>query len=110
MPRVADVAGLGPILGNPAAMGGLEPAAELDGLGFAEVADQVRVDAEHHRGFPFAGVTHLLLLDAFVLLVRLAAEGPISGGEETEVAPFPVLLPQLKDGLLGGDDVAPVPI
>src|SRR5262245_52391702 len=51
MPRKADVARFGAILGDPAAAGGLEGIAPIDILELLDVAGhQARIDPQHHRG------------------------------------------------------------
>src|SRR5688572_17505275 len=70
----------------------------------------MRVEAEHHGGFPFAGVAHLALLERGLGFPRFAAEGPIRGEKQEEVVALAMALAQFESSLAAGDVVAAVAV
>ena len=104
------MAGRAAVLGDPAAGSGVEGVARFDRLGTSIVSDEVRGDAEDHRGLPFAGVTHLALMERGVRFPRAGAEAPVGAEQEEQVGSGPMALPEFEDGLASGDVVSAVAV
>lgn len=108
--RPSDVARGAAVRGGPAAGGGEEGVAGFDRDGVAEIADEVRCEAQDHRGFPFAGVAHLPLVQRGLGFPRLGSEAPVRGEEQEEVLAVTVALPEFEHGLASGHVVSAVAV
>ena len=97
--RLADMPGNGPLFRDPAARGRGEGLAELHWRRVFEISDQVRREAQHHRCFPFASVSHFALDEALARFLRPGAQAPIGGEEKEHVFALAMALPQFEHRL-----------
>src|SRR5678809_341946 len=89
-----DVAGSGAFASDPAASGRGKWVARLDRFGTAIIADEFWGEAKHHRGLPFARVSHLGLVQGWVGVARFRAEAPIGRDQKKEVVAVAIALAQ----------------
>jgi hypothetical protein len=71
--------------------------------------DELRAEAQHHRGLPLAGVPHGTLRQAGDRLPGVSAV-PVGQSGQEEVVAVAVLLAKLEGRLLRGDGVTPVAV
>ena len=108
--RPSDVSGGAAVPGDPAAGGGQEGVAGFDGDGVAVISDEVGCESQDHRGLPFAGMTHLALVEGGIGFPRLGAEVPVGGEEQEEIRALPVALSQFEHGLASRNVVPAVAV
>src|SRR5688500_6645306 len=108
--RLSDVTGRTALFGNPAAGRRVKGNAEFDLRRVPKIADEVWRKPQHHGGFPFASVPHLVLGKVRIRAGGLRAKIPVSCEETQHVVTQPLFLAQLEDGLASGDIIPAVAV
>src|SRR4051812_24774305 len=74
------------------------------------VMDELGRDLQDHRRLPFAGVTHVGLLQAWVKFLRFGTEQPIRSEQQQKIRAASILLALLENCLPARHVVSPMPV